>query len=91
MVTEERERGEESPDRDAPSPSVPPQPYVSLQTPVREALLETRLLVAFLVELVHSNFRSEWSGTHPLGFLGCHLWHLLSLQKNKFKCNAPGF
>lgn len=27
----------------------------------------------------------------PLGILGCHLWHLLSLQKNKFKCSAPGF
>lgn len=28
----------------------------------------------------------------PLGFLGCHLWHLLSLQKNTFKCKqCTGF
>lgn len=31
----------------------------------------------------------EWGS--PWGDLGCHLWHLLPVQKNKSECNALGF
>lgn len=26
-----------------------------------------------------------------MGVLGCHLWHLLPLQENKYKCKCIGF
>lgn len=82
-----------SPGRDAPSLiplTLPPRPNASRSAACKpsEGDPSKRHVHSMFSLSSQSTLISGVERDSPLGILGCHLWHLLSLQKNKFKCRA---